>query len=103
MPACAVRCRTWWRAAQGRINLRNPGVLLLSPGTVLGGFDEALIEAVKASLHGLGRKNRGLLAVAPIVLRLQTLPDPHAVRFGYGLFPISNRHYGGETQIQAPS
>ena len=39
------------------------------------------------------------MAVGPIVLRLQTLPDPHAVRFGYGLFPINNRHYGGETQI----
>jgi hypothetical protein len=81
--------------AQGRINLRNPGLLLISPGTALAGFDEALIEAVKFAVQAIGRRNRGLMAVAPIVLRLQTLPDPHAVRFGYGLFPIANRHYSG--------
>ena len=83
-------------AMQGRINLRHPGVLVLSPGTALAGFDEALIEAVKASVQALGRKNRGLMAVAPIVLRLQALPDRHAIRFGYGFFPIANRHYRGD-------
>jgi hypothetical protein len=88
-------------AAQGRINLRNPGLLLLSPGTALPGFDEALIAAAQAAVQSVGRKNRGLMGVAPIVLRLQALPDPHAVRFGYGLFPVRNRHYsgGGSAQI----
>jgi hypothetical protein len=87
-------------AAQGQINLRHPGMLLLSPGTALTGYDEALIEAIKSAMQGLGRKNRGLMAVAPIVLRLQPLADPHAVRFGYGLFPIANRHYQGSMQIE---
>jgi hypothetical protein len=86
--------------AQSRINLRNPGLLLLSPGSALPGFDEALIEAVKAAVQSLGRKNRGLMAVAPIVLRLQAMPDPHTVRFGYGLFPVSNRHYSGDSPAQ---
>jgi hypothetical protein len=83
--------------AQGRINLRNPGLVLLSPGSALPGYDEALIEAVKVTMQSLGRKNRGLMAVAPIVLRLQAVPDPHAVRFGYGLFPVPNRHYIGKS------
>jgi hypothetical protein len=87
-------------AAQGRINLRKPGLLLLSPGVALLGYDEALIEAVKAAVQSLGRKNRGLMAVAPIVLRIQRLADPHAVRFGYGLFPVINRHYSGEGTVQ---
>jgi hypothetical protein len=86
--------------SQNLINLRNPGLLLLSPGTTLPGYDEALIEAVKAALLSLGRKNRGLMAVAPIVLRLQALPDPHAARFGYGLFPVRNRRYSGEAPAQ---
>jgi hypothetical protein len=85
-------------AAQGRINLRNPGVLLLSPGSALDEFDKALTAAVKAAMQGQGRQNRGLMAVAPIVLRLQPLPDPHAVRLVYGLFPIANRHFGGPAQ-----
>jgi hypothetical protein len=87
-------------AAQGRINLRNPGVLALSPGTALAGFDEALIEAIKSSVQELGRKNRGLMAVAPIVLRLQALADTHSIRFGYGFFPIANRHYRGDVLPQ---
>ncbi len=88
-------------AAQSRINLRNPGLLVLSPGSALAGFDEALIEAVQHALHAAGRRNRGLMAVAPTVLRLQALPDPHAVRFGYGFFPTPNRHYGGDSLLQA--
>jgi hypothetical protein len=88
-------------AAQGRINLRNRGLLLLSPGTALLGYDEALIEAVQAAMQSLGRKNRGLMALAPIVLRLQALADPHSVRFGYGLFPVVNRHYSGDSPLQA--
>jgi hypothetical protein len=59
------------------------------------GYDEALIEAVKASMQSSGRKNNGLMAVAPVVLRLQALPDPHAIRLVYGFFPILNRHYRG--------
>ena len=81
--------------AQGQINLRHPGILVLSPGTALAGFDEGLIEAVQASVQLHGRKNRGLMAVAPVVLRLQALADPLSVRFGYGWFPVANRHYRG--------
>ena len=84
-------------AARGRINLRNPGLLLLSPGSALAGFDEALIEAVKVAMQALGRKNRGLMAVAPIVLRMQAMPDPHTLRFGYGVFPVPNRHFSGDS------
>ncbi len=86
-------------AAQGRINLRHPGLLVLSPGNALAGFDEGLIAAVKEAVAAVGRRNRGLMGVAPVVLRLQALPDPAAVRFGYGIFPIPNRHYRGENAI----
>jgi hypothetical protein len=87
-------------AAQGRINLRNPGLLLLSPGLALLGYDEALIEAVKAAVPAVGRKNRGMMAVAVIALRIQPMPDPHTVRFGYLLYPVGNRHYSGDSPIQ---
>ena len=87
-------------AAQGHINMRNPGLLLLSPGTALGGFDEALIRAVQAAMQAVGRKNRGLMAVAPLVLRVLPAAQPHAVQFGYGFFPIANRHYRGETLMR---
>lgn len=80
-------------AAQSRINLRNPGALILSPGTALNGFDDALTDAIKAAMPVEGRRNRGLMTVAPVVLRLQPLQDPHAIRFGYGCFPTVNKYY----------
>ncbi len=87
-------------SAQGRINLRHPGLLLLSPGSALAGYDEALIEAVKHGVQMLGRRNRGLLAVMPVTLRLQALADRQAARLVYGLFPTANRHYRGDGQLQ---
>jgi hypothetical protein len=86
-------------AAPGQINLRNPGLLMLSPGKALAGFDEALILAVKEAISGLGRRNRGLMGVVPVTLRLQALPDPASVRFAYGIFPVTNRHYRGESAV----
>ncbi len=79
--------------AQSRINLRNPGALILSPGTALNGFDDALLDAIKEALPAQGRRNRGLMTVAPVVLRLNPLQDPHAVQFGYGCFPTVNKYY----------
>jgi hypothetical protein len=83
-------------SARARINLRNPGLLVLSAGNAAAGYDEAVIVAVREAVLRLGRKNRGLMAVTPTVLRLQALPDPHAIRFCYGFFPVANRHYRGE-------
>jgi hypothetical protein len=84
---------------QGRINPRNPGVLLLSPGSAMAGFDEALIQAVQAVMQAVGRRHRGLMAAVPILLRLLPGPDAHAVQFGFGLFPVENRHYRGEAGL----
>ena len=89
-------------AVQRRVNLRNPGLFLLSPGIALAGYDEALIQAINHAMLTLGRKNRGLMAVASIVLRLLPTPDPHAIQFGYGLFPVANRHYRGAHQLRMP-
>jgi hypothetical protein len=88
-------------AAQGRINLRNPGLLLLSPGSALGGYDAALHQAIEAAMLALGRKNRGLMAAGSILLRQQPTPDPAAVRFGYGLLPVANRRFQGDTRIHS--
>lgn len=87
-------------AAQSRINLRRPGALILSSGTALNGFDDALNDAIKNAMLVLGRRNRGLMTVAPVVLRLQALQDPHTIRFGYGCFPTVNRHFRVDTSMR---
>jgi hypothetical protein len=80
-------------AEQGRINPRHPGMLLLSPGSALAGFDEALIQAIQAVVQDIGRRHRSLMAIAPIVLRLVPGQVPTEVQFGYGLFPVENRQF----------
>jgi hypothetical protein len=87
-------------AAQGHINLRHPGLLLLSPGSAPGGYDVALHQAMQSAMRSLGRKNRGLMAVASVLLRQQPAPDPAAVRFGYGFLPVANQRYLGENQLR---
>ncbi|HVY14836.1 MAG TPA: hypothetical protein VHB27_06390 [Rhodopila sp.] len=84
---------------QGRINLLHPGVLLLSPGAAMTGFDEALIQAVQSAMQAIGRRHPGLMAAVPVVLRLLPGPRPQAVQFGYGLFPIHNQHFRNETAL----
>lgn len=80
-------------AEQGRINPKHPGMLLLSPGAALAGFDEALIQAVQAVVQAVGGRHRSLMGVAPIVLRLFPAKAPTEVQFGYGFFPVENRHF----------
>ena len=87
-------------SAQARINLRHPGVLVLSVGNGVAGYDEAVIEAIKQGVESAGRKNRGIMAVALVALRLQALADPHSVRLGYVFFPVGNRHYRGESPFR---
>ena len=36
-----------------------------------------------------------------MVLRLQQMPAPRAVRLCYGFFPVENRHYAGDMELQA--
>ena len=78
---------------QGRINPRHPGMLVLSPGAALAGFDEALIQAVQAVIQAIGRRHRSLMAAVSIVLRLFPAKSPTEVQFGYGFFPAENRHF----------
>ena len=88
-------------ASAARINPRNHGILLLSPGSAMSGFDDALMAAVRDVMQSQGRRHRGLMAVAPMVLRLQQMQDPHTVRLCYGFLPVENRHYEGDTDLRA--
>lgn len=84
-------------AEQARINPRNPGLLVVSLGATMGRFDEVFIGGVQAALSAVGRKHRGLMAVAPAMLRLLPAASSQQVQFGYGFFPVANRHYRGDT------
>jgi hypothetical protein len=87
-------------AAQGRVNSRNPGIVVLSVSILLQDFDQALVDAMHAAFRAVGRRHRGVAAVAAIMPKV--LPTGHSDRigFGYAFYPIRNPHFAGENPIK---
>ena len=90
-------------AVQGRINRLRPGILVLSPGAVGGGFDRALIDAMATAVRSHGKRHRGLSAVAAILPKVQVAGAPGAAMFGYHFYPVPNRHHAVGEQVRIGS
>lgn len=79
-------------AAQGQVNLRRPGIVLLSPGAAPANFDQPVVDAMNAVLRAQGRRHRGVTAAAAILPKLLGTPRPDQVGFGWSFYPIANPH-----------
>jgi hypothetical protein len=77
-------------AARGRINPRNPGILVLSAGLVPEIFDARLQEGIHRLFRASGRTNRGLAAMAMIAPRVIPADGPDRFGFGWLFGPIAN-------------
>jgi len=84
-------------AAQGRLNARQPGVLVLSVGAVRGRDDYPIIEGVATALRTRGRRHRGLAGVAVILPKLERGARPGEVMFAWRFMPLANPHHTGGT------
>ena len=83
-------------AAQSRINLRHPGLLVLSAGAARSAFDQPLVEAINDAVQSHGSRNRGLAAVCAIMPKLVETEKPNEARFSFAFYPIANRRFIGE-------
>jgi len=83
-------------ASQARINLRRPGLLVLSAGAVRSAFDQPLVEAIHLAVQARGSRNRGLAGVCAIMPKLVETEKPNEARFSFAFYPISNRRFIGE-------
>ncbi len=79
--------------AQGRLNAKRPGILVLSLGGVPADFDQPLVDGIGAVLRAQGRRHRGITAVAAILPKLVATPRRDQVAFGWAFYPIANPHH----------
>jgi len=90
-------------ASQSRINVRRPGIVVLSVGSVLRQHDPLIIEGVKQTLHERGRRHRGLAAVALVLPKIYPTARSDQVVFGWIFLPFANPHHTGSgIRLAAP-
>jgi hypothetical protein len=90
-------------AARGRVNSRNQGIVILSVSILQPDFDQAVVDAIHAAFRAVGRKHRGVAAVAVVMPKVLPAGQPDRVGFGYAFYPIRNPHFVGESPIMLGS
>jgi len=87
-------------SAHGQVNGRRPGIVMLSASILLPDFDQAVVDAIHAAFRAVGRKHRGVSAVAVVMPKVLPAGSPDRVGFGYASYPIRNPHFSGENPIR---
>jgi hypothetical protein len=87
-------------SAQGQVNARKPGIVLLSASILIPDFDQALVNAIHVAFRSAGRKHHGVAAVGVIIPKVMPAGSPEQVGFGYAFYPMRNPHFAGENPIR---
>ena len=90
-------------SSHGQVNTRNPGIVVLSASILQPDFDDALIESIHAVFRAMGRKHRGVAAIAVVMPKVFIVQRRDQVGFGYAFYPIRNPHFAGENPIRLGS
>lgn len=96
-------------ASQTRINARQPGLLVLSVGSVDRQMDDVLITGLAQTLNDRWRKQRGLVGAALVLPNIVATGRRDRVTFGWTFLPEANPRFDGTlvrpglTQGRSPS
>jgi hypothetical protein len=74
----------------------------VSGGAATGEFDQPFVDGMKAALAAEGKRNRGIAAMTAILPKQVPGAAPDEIRFGYGFYPVINRHHAGTTLVTPP-
>ena len=86
--------------AQGRVNRNKPGIVVLSVSIWQPDFDQMLVDAIHAAFQLVGRRHRGVAAVAAIMPKGLPAGSPDRIGFGYAFYPILNPRFAGQNPIR---
>jgi len=86
-------------SAQGRVNRSRPGIVVLAATILQPDFDQMVVDAIHAAFQSVGKRHRGVAAVAIIMPKVLPTGDPERVGFGYAFYPILNPRFAGENPI----
>ena len=84
-------------ASKARINLKRPGMIILSPGATRESLEQPLVDAIVATVRTQGRRYRHVSAMSVISAKIAQSPEPNTVRFGYSFLPIANPNHRAVT------
>jgi hypothetical protein len=86
--------------AQAKVNRSRPGLVVLPVSIWHPDFDQMLVDAMQAALHDVGRRHRGVAAVAAIMPKGLPAGSPDMIGFGYAFYPVLNPRFFGENPIK---
>ncbi len=87
-------------SAQGRVNRSKPGIVVLAVSILQPDFDQMVVDAIHAAFQMVGRRHRGVAAVAVVMPKVLPVGQADRVGFGYALYPIRNPRFAGENPIR---
>jgi hypothetical protein len=99
-PALRAAVQERLAASKGRINQKNPGMVVLSPGATWEEMEQPLVDAIIATFQSHGRRYRYVSAMSVILAKIKPTTDREVVRFGYSFYPMANpRHTAVDVQV----
>jgi hypothetical protein len=90
-------------SAQGQVNNRKPGIVVLGASILQPDFDQMVVDGINAMFRAVGRKHRGVAAVAVVMPKVLPTGRPDNVGFGYAFYPMLNPDFAGENPIRLGS
>ncbi len=87
-------------SAQGRVNRARPGIVVLAASILLPDFDQMVVDAIHAAFQAVGRRHRGVAAVAIVMPKVLPIGQPDQIGFGYAFYPILNPRFFGENPVR---
>ncbi len=87
-------------SVQSRVNRLRPGLVVLAVSVWHPDFDQMLVDAIQAALQAVGRRHRGVAAVAAIMPKGLPAGATDRIAFGYAFYPLLNPRFMGENPIR---
>ena len=87
-------------SAQGRVNRARPGIVVLTASIFQPDFDQMVVDAIHAAFQAVGRRHRGVAAVAIVMPKVLPIGALDQVGFGYAFYPIRNPRFSGENPVR---
>jgi hypothetical protein len=86
--------------AQPQVNRGTPGILALTVSILQPDFDQMVVDAIHAAFQSVGRRHRGIAAIAVVMPKVLPVGLPDRLGFGYAFYPILNPNFAGQNPIR---
>jgi hypothetical protein len=86
--------------AQPRVNRGTPGIVVLVASILQPDFDQMVVDAIHAAFRSMGRRHRGVAAIAIVMPKVLPAGLHDRLGFGYAFYPIPNPNFSGDNPVR---